>query len=115
MPETAAFRGWNARDAIEWFHGIGRLVFVHSTAADNSAVRRLTELITRLRERKVLAPAILILKSEGAASEKVERCRQKQTIGRRQHSSGSGWTINCTDLVAAYAIAATASLPLLTS
>jgi putative tryptophan/tyrosine transport system substrate-binding protein len=26
MPETAAFRGWKAQDAIEWFHGIGRLV-----------------------------------------------------------------------------------------
>jgi hypothetical protein len=25
MPETAAFRGWKAQDAIEWFHGIGRL------------------------------------------------------------------------------------------
>jgi putative tryptophan/tyrosine transport system substrate-binding protein len=23
MPETAAFRGWKAQDAIEWFHGIG--------------------------------------------------------------------------------------------
>ena len=22
MPETAAFRGWKAQDAIEWFHGI---------------------------------------------------------------------------------------------
>jgi hypothetical protein len=27
MPETAAFRGWKAQDAIEWFHGIGRLVY----------------------------------------------------------------------------------------
>jgi hypothetical protein len=26
MPDTAAFRGWKAQDAIEWFHGIGRLV-----------------------------------------------------------------------------------------
>jgi hypothetical protein len=26
MPETAAFRGWKVQDAIEWFHGIGRLV-----------------------------------------------------------------------------------------
>jgi hypothetical protein len=26
MPETAAFREWKAQDAIEWFHGIGRLV-----------------------------------------------------------------------------------------
>jgi hypothetical protein len=25
MPETAAFRGWKAQDAIEWFHGIDRL------------------------------------------------------------------------------------------
>jgi len=25
MPVTAAFRGWKAQDAIEWFHGIGRL------------------------------------------------------------------------------------------
>ena len=25
MPETAAFREWKAKDAIEWFHGIGRL------------------------------------------------------------------------------------------
>jgi hypothetical protein len=25
MPETVAFRGWKAQDAIEWFHGIGRL------------------------------------------------------------------------------------------
>jgi putative ABC transport system substrate-binding protein len=24
MPETAAFRGWKAQGAIEWFHGIGR-------------------------------------------------------------------------------------------
>jgi hypothetical protein len=29
MPETAAFRGWKAQDAIEWFHGIGRLVHEH--------------------------------------------------------------------------------------
>ena len=28
MPVTAAFRGWKAQDAIEWFHGIGRLVEV---------------------------------------------------------------------------------------
>jgi len=26
MPETAAFGEWKAKDAIEWFHGIGRLV-----------------------------------------------------------------------------------------
>ena len=26
MPETAAFLGRKAQDAIEWFHGIGRLV-----------------------------------------------------------------------------------------
>jgi hypothetical protein len=26
MSETAAFRGWKAQNAIEWFHGIGRLV-----------------------------------------------------------------------------------------
>ena len=26
MPEKAAFRGWKAQDAIERFHGIGRLV-----------------------------------------------------------------------------------------
>ena len=26
MLETAASRGWKAKDAIEWFHGIGRLV-----------------------------------------------------------------------------------------
>ena len=26
MPATAAFRGWKAQDAIEWFHEIGRLV-----------------------------------------------------------------------------------------
>ena len=26
MPDTAAFRGWKAQEAIEWFHGIGRLV-----------------------------------------------------------------------------------------
>jgi hypothetical protein len=25
MPETAAFREWKAKDAVEWFHGIGRL------------------------------------------------------------------------------------------
>jgi hypothetical protein len=25
MLETAASRGWKAKDAIEWFHGIGRL------------------------------------------------------------------------------------------
>jgi hypothetical protein len=25
MSETAAFRGWKAQNAIEWFHGIGRL------------------------------------------------------------------------------------------
>jgi hypothetical protein len=25
MPETAAFRGRKAQDAIEWFNGIGRL------------------------------------------------------------------------------------------
>jgi hypothetical protein len=29
MLETAAFRGWKAKDAIEWFHGIGRLVFAN--------------------------------------------------------------------------------------
>ena len=23
--ETAAFHGWKVKDAIEWFHGIGRL------------------------------------------------------------------------------------------
>jgi hypothetical protein len=26
MLETAASRGWKAKDAIEWFHGIDRLV-----------------------------------------------------------------------------------------
>ena len=26
MPETAAFRGWKAQDAIEWFHGVDRRV-----------------------------------------------------------------------------------------
>ena len=26
MLETAASRGWKAKDAIEWFYGIGRLV-----------------------------------------------------------------------------------------
>jgi hypothetical protein len=26
VSETAAFRGWKAQDATEWFHGIGRLV-----------------------------------------------------------------------------------------
>jgi hypothetical protein len=30
MLETAAFRGWKAQDVIEWFHGIGRLVPLHS-------------------------------------------------------------------------------------
>ena len=30
MPETAAFREWKAKDAIEWFHGIGRLVPLHN-------------------------------------------------------------------------------------
>jgi hypothetical protein len=24
-PKRAAFRGWKVQDAIEWFHGIGRL------------------------------------------------------------------------------------------
>ena len=31
MLETAAFRGWKAQDAIEWFLGIGRLGFVRGS------------------------------------------------------------------------------------
>jgi Family of unknown function (DUF5681) len=43
MSETAAFRGWKAQNAIEWFHGIGRLVsyyfkvFKHETGLSESA------------------------------------------------------------------------------
>jgi hypothetical protein len=40
MPETAAFRGWKAQDAIEWFHGIDRLVAGCTRAQHNSHLHR---------------------------------------------------------------------------
>jgi hypothetical protein len=39
MPETASFREWKAKDAIEWFYGIGRLALA-KLAESYSAVCR---------------------------------------------------------------------------
>jgi hypothetical protein len=40
MSETAAFRGWKAQNAIEWFHGIGRLGRVDGFDQDEAESKR---------------------------------------------------------------------------
>src|SRR5260370_1281242 len=63
MPETAAFRGWKAQDAIEWFHGIDRLVIgrrgshaIHRAFILNTIVRG-----HRLPQTKTMKTPLLIV------------------------------------------------------
>jgi hypothetical protein len=47
MLETAASVGWKVKDAIVWFHGIGRLVAVWSKLLTSLARLKLPQLPSR--------------------------------------------------------------------
>jgi hypothetical protein len=51
MSETAAFRGWKAQNAIEWFHGIGRLVLNFDAGTRFSAIDSTKRAFDRNRRR----------------------------------------------------------------